>query len=224
MLKHSYIHIPKTGGTAIKYALLAEGASSKIPISIAAAGHNQRLSGMNENTCFVIRDPWQRFCSGFWERVTVNDRKAKSKSEYSDLRDFGYRDLDPVELQILSECKTPNEFVSYIRDGKPILRHQPGLFELTGSITHWLGDLEDYKKHEHKISLVFDISSMNKIMKEIYDIDIPQDPFQQRSRKLFDLEQSYDISPENLSWFINKYRHKDYELIDYIKGQEYFLS
>lgn len=219
---HNYIHIPKTGGTALKYAI--QGQTPNIQITLPTAGHNQHLSRMKDNVCFVIRDPWERFCSGFWERVTVEQRKQKSQTEYKNLKNFGYRDLDNLEKQILHTCSTPEEFLEYIRSGGKTQPVRPGIFELTGSITHWLGNMEIYTANEHKISLVFDIKNMNKIMKYVYNIDMPTDPFKKRSRKLFNIKQSYDISSDNLKWFRESYRTQDYQLLEHIKNQDYYTG
>lgn len=217
---HNYIHIPKTGGTAIKFAL--EGVTPKIPISMPNAGHNQHLNKMKNNVCFVIRDPWERFCSGFWERVTVDQRKNISATRKE--KNFGYLPLSSLEKNILNDCETPNDFVNYIRHGGTVQGVRPGIFELTGPITHWLGNLLQYQQQEHKVTLVFDIKSLNYVMETVYGLEMPTDPFKQRSRKLFDQEQSYEIAAENLDWFKNIYRKEEYDLLEYIKKQQYYME
>lgn len=217
---HNYIHIPKTGGTALKFAL--DSGTPRIPINMPTAGHNQHLSRMQGQVCFVIRDPWDRFCSGFWERVTVDQRKNISATRPE--KNFGYLPLNPLEKQILSECATPNDFVTYIRNGGVIRPIQPGIFELTGTITHWLGSSEQFRQQEHKIALVFDVKNLDRVMHNVYGLQMPTDPFKQRSRKLFDQDQSYHISDDNLEWFQNTYRHADYELLNYIRSQSYYVE
>ena len=130
--------------------------------------------------------------------------------------------LNPLEKQILAECATPNDFVTYIRNGGVIRPIQPGIFELTGTITHWLGSLELFQQNEHKVALVFDVKNMDKVMHSVYGLQMPTDPFKQRSRKLFDQEQSYQISDDNLEWFKNTYRHADYQLLNHIRSQDYY--
>lgn len=222
---HNYIHLPKTGGTAMKYALREqENSNPNIKINIPKAGHNQHLSRMTDNVCFIIRHPWDRFCSGFWERATMEERRKKSQTEYKHVPGFGYKDYSPIEKTILSKCKTPDEFLTYIREGGETQGVTPGLFELTASLTHWLGDIETFKRNEDKIKMVYHINDMDNVMNDVYGITMPTDPFKKRSRALFNKTQSYRISVKNKAWFEKEYRPMDYELIAYIKTRPYWYA
>lgn len=223
---HNYIHLPKTGGTALKYALAEqENSDPKIIINMPTAGHNQHLSRMNGDACFIIRHPLDRFCSGFWERATMEERKHKSQTEFKHIPGFGYKDYNALEKEILSKCKTPDEFLTYLREGgKTQPGTTPGLFELTASLTQWLGDIEQFKKHEHKLEMVYHINNMDYVMQNIYGITMPTDPFRKRSRALFDKPQSYRVSTKNRTWFEQEFRRADYELIAYIKTRPYWYA
>ena len=76
----------------------------------------------------------------------------------------------------------------------------------------------------NKIKLVFALKDLNKAMNFFFKLELPQDPFRKRSRALFNMQQSYDISPENKQWFENEYRKDDYKLIEYIKKQKYYYE
>ena len=223
--QHNYLHIPKTGGTALKYVVASHNRANKPEpmLSVPKGGHTQHLSGM-ENAFFAIRHPWERFCSGFWERVNMPKRKELSESEYRDVEDFGYKDYDPEEEYILSTCHTPNEFLTFLREKNYNQHTRPGLFELTASITKWLGNINEFKKYEHKVKLAFHINNFNNAMKTHYNIDMPADPFKMRSKSLFDNTEQNDISPVNRIWFEREFRPMDYELIAYIKTRPFYYE
>ena len=216
MAEYNFIHIPKTGGTAIKYAIADSGNNQ---INFPSRGHNLTLHSVSENACFIIREPWHRFCSGYWERATMQLRREESSK--NDYANFGYADLNPQEQEIINQYKTPNELLSYIRKGNT----PPSILgELTASITKWTGNENDLVNMHNKIKLVFALKDLNKAMNFFFKLELPQDPFRKRSRALFNMQQSYDISPENKQWFENEYRKDDYKLIEYIKKQKYYYE
>ena len=52
-----------------------------------------------------------------------------------------------------------------------------------------------------------------------------KDPFLKRSRDQFPtLDQSYEVSEENTKWFMSHFRKTDYEVVDYIKQQSYYID
>ncbi len=63
-----FLHIPKTGGTAITAALTPHLATSRYELVIH--GHDVALSDLpeGERFFFSIRDPVRRFCSAFYSR------------------------------------------------------------------------------------------------------------------------------------------------------------
>jgi hypothetical protein len=223
---HHYLHIPKTGGTALKYTVDDHNSANKPnpKILMPKAGHNQHLSRMGSNVCFAIRHPWERFCSGFWERATMEKRRELSKTKYKDVPGFGYKDYTPLEKEIFEKCKTPDQYLTYIKDGGKTAGVTPGLFELTASMTNWTGNMETFKQNQGRIAMVFHINQLDSVMKTVYNLELPKDPFRKRSRALFDQTQSYSISPANRIWFEREFRKDDYELIAYIKTQPFFYS
>ena len=211
-----FLHIPKTGGTSLKYALLEKN-NANVEV-FPKEGHAFNLSVVNSDCCFAIRDPWERFCSGYWERATMRERREISKT--NDFKSFGYSELIPAEENLLNAYPTPNELCKFIRASGQV----PGILnELTGSICNWLHTLEEYKKYENKVKLVFDIKDLTEISKTKFNIELYKDPFRTRSRELFKKEQSYDVEPDVLNWFKNVYRKNDYDLIDYIKQRDYYV-
>ena len=212
------LHIPKTGGTAIKYAI--EGMPDA-PVSIIDAGHNFHLNHLSGPCMIILRDPLERFCSAFWERKTMLLRKAEA--DRNSYRSFGYALYSPGEKRVLDVCNEPNDFVRYLRTGNS-LGHHDILAELTASITRWIGNMENYLVNEGKIAVACDIENLTAVMQKRFGITLPTDPFRKRSRQLFDIEQSYELDADNLKWFKTVYRKLDYDINAYIRSRHYYVK
>ena len=219
-----YLHIPKTGGTSLRNAFYLS--QKPVPFTVAPS-HIITLYNIDTFCVFSIRDPLERFCSGFWERYTNSRRRQMNKNVNILFQGGGYTDLTKQEQNVFTDFPTPNHFISGLRDGAvDNKRHNfsdSGLNLLLSPLTFWLGTLEEYKKHEAKVKAVYELSSLTRIMQE-QDINLPKDPFLSRSRKQFkDINQSYKVSEENKKWFIESLRAEDYKLIDYIRNQPYYI-
>lgn len=213
------LHIPKTGCTGIKHAL-NECNNQQLTVH-PRRGHNTHIRDLNGEIAIIIRDPWQRFCSGFWERKTMPQREQISKSH--DAEKFGYAPYKNNEKHILEQMHTPEEFFVWAQQNQSAYEATGILFEITDSICRWLGQPDVFYNHEHKISLAFDIAHLTSVMKQRFDVNMPTDPFRKRSRALFDIKQSYHISAENLELF-KQWRSTDYEIIEHIISKEYFVD
>ena len=60
-------------------------------------------------------------------------------------------------------------------------------------------------------------------MQEHFNMEMPKDPFLARTRKQFDIKQSYDCTPENMTFF-KQMRSEDYALIKYIIASENYVG
>jgi hypothetical protein len=221
-MKLTWLHVPKTGGTAIKY-LQHEHRTQWIIID--PLGHNMTLARMpgDRRVAFAIRDPWQRFCSGYWERATTSLRiAARRERRDQKLPDFGYRDVRNDEKIFYEKFPTPNAVITGLRDKTCVIPPRCPTEEMLWPAAHWLHDLASYKKHEHKVQVVVDMRDLDSLIHEVTGHKLPEDPFRRRSRALFDIPQSYDIDPDNQAWFRDEYRCVDYELFDYIRSRPYF--
>lgn len=215
----TFLHIPKTGCTSIKYAL-ADQRRTDICVK-PHKGHQTHLSKINKPVGIIVRDPWQRFCSGFWERKTMEQRRRISKSV--DAETFGYAEYNNTEKNILASYTTPEKFFLWAHDNQKDYRDLGILHELTDSVTRWLGSIEQFYKHEHKIVICFEIGHLTPIMNKQFDLVMPKDAFRKRSRNLFDFDQTYQISERSLNLF-KQWRQADYQLLDYIKKQPYYIN
>lgn len=132
--KLHFLHISKTGGTAIKQAL--KGCTSK-RFEIELHGHDFRLPDVpaGEFAFFVVRDPVERFVSGF------NSRLRQGKPRYNS-------PWSPEEALAFSRFATPNALAEaiYVEDlqVREFAQHaMSSISHIRGHMSHWIGDLSD---------------------------------------------------------------------------------
>jgi FkbM family methyltransferase len=226
----TFLHIPKTGGTAIKNAQKKDPGISGI---IMANSHTFTLKRMGNNTALIVRDPWKRFCSGFWERKTNSLRQALNEQASPQFRERivpVYLTLTQLEQEILSQCDNPDDLVTYIRKNPQVAEqfqlanHKTfPLGVVLAPLTDWLGTLPEYKTLEHKVKFACSTGNLSKTMKSHFDIDMPTDPFLARSRDQFGIEQSYQASDQNIHFF-KQFRKDDIDLVNYIITRDYYAG
>lgn len=93
MNKINFLHIGKTGGSAVKFALNQWGNPQ-----LKLHGHATNMAGIpeKEKIFFFLRDPISRFISGFYSR------QRKGQPRY-------YSEHSPLESKVFATFKTPNE-------------------------------------------------------------------------------------------------------------------
>ena len=96
-----FLHIRKTGGSAVKAALLPVAAE----YGIVLHRHETRLADVNagERVAFVVRDPVDRFVSGFNSRLRMGRPLLNSK-------------WNDGEAEAFARFKTPNELAEALTD------------------------------------------------------------------------------------------------------------
>lgn len=217
------MHIPKTAGTALKNAFIA---NRKQPFQILST-HDENILN-SDKWILIIRDPWKRFASAYWERRTNPQRKkinAKAPVEY---QRGGYMDLTEQETNLFKKYQTPDELCTAIRGDfewwLDFCRQHYNMWQLFRPLAWYLGDIPTYTSEEHRIHMAIDQNSLDTVMKNHFDIDMPTDPFLARNRAQFDIEQSYECSEQNQDWFVNQLHAVDYDLIAHIKQQSYWTT
>lgn len=223
----TYLHIPKTAGTALRNV----GLDHKLPFMVG--GHDNTLSNCNSCVVFSLREPWERFVSGFWEAKTFGLRDGiGNQPKYRRYKRGGYhvdRKRSPLEQEVY-KIVSPDAMVTWLRDDHNRhrlyldIRDVNPMAMLTAPLTHWLGDIASFEQHEHKIRAVFDQRHLTRIMQHHVGVSMPEDAFIARSRKLWDFTGDDYCSPENLSWFRDHFRDLDYQLWDYIQTRDYFIT
>ena len=217
----TYLHVPKTGGTCLQNVVKVLGYNCFEVKNLVYT-----LDMITTNVLFVVRDPLERFCSGYWDakRSEEYSQEWKNNPQWFTTKPpkYTYRD---IEKEIFSSSKSPDEFITLLRDNADLLNRlwrnfkKESPFERhTRELTHWLGELPKYKTLEHKVKHAVDIKSLDIYMFENYNVKMPTDKFARRST-----DQKCEVSHTNRQWFY-EFRKKDHELVDYIKGREYYYE
>lgn len=110
-----YLHIGKTGGSAIKNAIHGENERERIVIDniiFYLHGHPITMQQIpkGEKVLFFLRDPTKRFISAFYERFTKEKHPSFPWSQ--------------DEHEAFNNFKTPNELACALSSNKDITRRQ----------------------------------------------------------------------------------------------------
>ncbi len=139
------LHIGKTGGTAVKHALKPY-AQGRRPLHLHP--HAVRLADVpsGELVFFFLRDPLERFVSGFYSR----QRQGRPRYNYP---------WSEAEAKAFSLFQTPDELGRALSSTDPILRAtaqeaMQGIQHVRDHFTHWLGGLDQLRARKKDILLV----------------------------------------------------------------------
>lgn len=223
--KLAFLHIPKTGGTALKNALIGHDAGITV-----FRNHSRTLMNCVQPVCFVLRDPLERFCSGYWERWHNDSREAQAREPAN--RPYvreGYSQLTDFEQQLYSEASTPDELITLFRTKPDVISQlaQSGspLEMLTRSLTFWLGSLPQYCERESQVHTVIDMNCLTEAVRTLWDVDLSaQTDFASRRGTAFGTNIDNTISDSNCVWFKTEFRAQDYDLVNHIKSKPYFYT
>lgn len=156
-----FIHIGKTAGTAIRVAFAEESAVSGNVLPqkdklFLMHGHGFKFTaaGDREKVFFVVRNPLERFVSGFYSRM----REGKPKN---------YNPWNAAEKEAFTNFSTPNELgeaLSSSNVGKQEAAKAAlnGIGHVNTSYWDWFQDPEHLKKNSHKILKVLRQEQLNE--------------------------------------------------------------
>ena len=130
--KIHFLHIRKTGGSAIKSAL--KNYTNTIEGTIVLHGHKTRLSDIREGdkVFFFLRDPISRFISGFYSR----QRKGRPRNNI---------EWTNKEKKIFETFRTPNEIACGLADGISEAIEAMGNIKHFQRHNHWYCSLEYFQ-------------------------------------------------------------------------------
>ncbi|MEL6655594.1 MAG: sulfotransferase family 2 domain-containing protein [Bacteroidota bacterium] len=167
-----FIHIGKTGGTAVKHVFGSKISFHKHCVLIAQ-NHRFRLfhSEPGEKFCFVVRDPIDRFVSGFYSRMRQG-RPANNNP------------WRPEEARAFSIFQTPNELGLALSSEDQHLRSQAveamrAIGHVKSSYWDWFKDLEFWNSRRDDLVLVLRQENLQEdfeLLKKKLKIDLPSLP------------------------------------------------
>ena len=127
-----FLHVGKTGGSAIKHAL--RGRRDQGPYRLFLHGHRMGLKNVwpGERVFFCVRDPIARFVSGFFSR----QRMGRPKN------DIPWNEPEAVAFERFS---TPDELAEALGSSKPSRRAEAeqamnGIQHVNSHMWEWFGD------------------------------------------------------------------------------------
>ena len=153
--KLHFLHISKTGGTAIIHAL-ASPASQAANYQLCLHKHDVKLRDVpkGEKVFFFVRDPIMRFVSGFYSRL------RQGKPRY-------VRAWSAKEKQAFSSFRTPNELAESMSSQDEALRQKA--FDALKSIRHvatsykgWFGEFAYLESRMDDIFFIGFQETLNK--------------------------------------------------------------
>jgi arylsulfatase len=176
--KLRFIHIGKTGGTALKAALRHSGARTSTPFGplVLGRGHMVTFStvGPNDHVMFVVRDPIARFLSGFYSRY----RKGMPAHFF---------EWTPREAEAFARYSTPQDLASDLasRDGgrkRAASKAMRAIRHLT-HISRFVGDVDFLEANAERIAYVGRLETLDADWPGVRsllglpdDLDLPRDP------------------------------------------------
>lgn len=228
------LHVPKTGGTAVKYALINQPVGG-FTVSNAHRETLAMLIRKQHSAVIVLRDPLDRFCSGFYERKHFLERHKHIQAEQDFPPNFGVNfnraQYKQEEQRILDAVSTADEFITHIRNHP---EHYEDLDEsdynsvktplgmLTRPLTFWTGSMNYFKNNEQHIKHTVDLDGLEQYLQAEYKLKLPgyDQPLFRRNKSFYGID-SVSISESNRNWFVNEFRREDYAVIEYMRSQTY---
>jgi len=212
--KAHFLHIGKTGGSAVIHALKPHRQSGKYKLVLHP--HSTKLNDITvgEKVFFFLRDPITRFVSGF------NSRKRKGQPRYN-------RQWDPPEAQAFAHFDTANELAEALSDRDANRREEArqameGIQHVRDAVWKWFQDPHYFSSRINDVlfvgfqeSLESDFRRLLIILELHGNIVLPTDPVvTHKTPAGFDQSIS-DLSKRNL----RRHYATDIEFYEDMKGK-----
>ena len=211
-----FLHIGKTAGTAVKYALKTN-CNPYIDQNYIILLHNHTFklqdAKKGEKVFFTVRDPVDRFISGFYSRK----RKGMPRI---------YNEWNSGEKKAFRTFKTANDLALSLTSSEISLKEKAedamrSIDHIRRSYWNWFGSKEYLLSRKDDIIFIGDQSRLNEDFKKLKEklnlsdtVNLPSDKVKMHKNPENTNKKLEDVSIDNLQkWF-----QKDYEFLEVIKG------
>ncbi|MBK6621200.1 MAG: sulfotransferase family 2 domain-containing protein [Saprospirales bacterium] len=210
--KLHFIHIGKTGGTAVKEALKFHRITPKYVLFFYRHDFSLKDVPTGEKAFFFLRDPVQRYFSAF------SDRKRKGLPRY-------YGPWSPEEEEAFSRFQSAEELASALGSSDPDLREHAekamkGIFHVQTHFWDWFGSreyflsrLEDIVYVGFQESLEEDFARLKQLTGLPRELRLPEDETMAHRNTS---SKSQFLSPESVE-NIRRWYRSDYEFMAFCR-------
>ena len=171
--KVHFLHIGKTGGTAVKSVLKKNLTTPAYTLELHGHGVNLKKVPKGDKVVLFLRHPVSRFISGFYSR----QRKGMPRH---------HSEWNPVEAEAFAVFKTPNELAWALSD--PTSEHHPLALKAMEKMRHlshfrrWYVDMPYFNSRSRDIlfvgfqeSLESDFETLKSILELPQSLVLPDD-------------------------------------------------
>lgn len=207
-----HLHIRKTGGNAVQAALRLY---SSADLQFVFHPHETTLQEIpdGEKVCFMLRDPVDRFVSGF------NSRRRRGRP----LRNIAW---DERETLAFAEFSTPDQLATSLSSSNQVVREKAatamyGINHVKTRYSDWLRDVSYVNARRGDIlwvgltsRLSDDFERLKRLLSLPKECHLPADPVVAHRRLHSDPVHLSEPAVDNLkSWYSS-----DYEFLEYFFG------
>ena len=155
--KIHFLHIGKTGGSALKYVLGNFLNTQEYILELHH--HNVSLKHIpeGEKVIFFLRDPISRFISGFYSR------KRKGQPRY-------YSEWNQIETEVFNTFSTPNELALALHNGNPLALKAMNNIQHFRRYNQWYIDLDYFYSRRNDILFIGFQESLNEDFERLKSI------------------------------------------------------
>lgn len=209
-----FLHIPKTGGSAMRHVLGRKVRTEKYYIYFRA--HRIRLRNIDkgDKLVFTVRDPISRFVSGFCDRERESRLRKKWKEEKDCFKVF----------------KSPKQLAKSLSDKDPEIRNMAiramkAIVHVNSSYADWFENKEYFLSREADVLFILRQENLNEDFEKLKNIlALPGNltlPADDHKAKRNPFKGDKYLDPEAIE-NLKKWYAKDYEFLELLKEKNFF--